>query len=78
MQGAQFLAAMGLELFKIQLLARWASPIIKRYAAAAPLQAVPGDFRRLRQQASLDDVIKEVRDQLKKAGPERKQIADLP
>ena len=53
-------------------------PIIMRYAAAAPLQAVTGDFRRLRQQASLDDVIKEVRDQLKKAGPERKQIADLP
>ena len=49
-----------------------------RYAAAAPLQAVTGDFRRLRQQASLDDVIKEVREQLKKAGPERKQIADLP
>ena len=77
-QGAQFLAAMGLELFKIQLLARWASPIIMRYAAAAPLQAVTGDFRRLRQQATLDDVIKELRDLLKRAGPERKLIADLP
>ena len=42
-----------------------------RYAAAAPLQAGTGDFRRLRQQASLDEVIKEMRDQLKKAGPER-------
>ena len=59
-QGAQFLASMGLELFKIQLLARWASPIIMRYAATAPLRAITGDFRRLRQQSSLDDVIKEV------------------
>ena len=49
-----------------------------RHAAAAPRQAVTGDFRRLCRQASLDDVTKEVRDQLKKAGPERKQIADLP
>ena len=49
-----------------------------RYAAAAPLQAVTGDSRRLRQQASLDDVIKELRDLLKRAGPERKLIADLP
>ena len=42
-----------------------------RHAATALLQAVTGDFRRLRQRASLVDVIKEVRDQLKKAGPER-------
>ena len=76
MQGTQFLAPMGLELFKIQLLARWASPIIMRYAATAPLRAITGDFRRLRQQASRDDVMKEVRDQLKKSG--KSQIADLP
>ena len=67
---------MGLELFKIQLLAWWASPIIMRYAAAAPLRAITGHFRRLRQQASLDDVIKEVRDQLRKSG--KSLIADLP
>ena len=31
---------------QIQLLAHWASPIIIRYAAASPLQAVTGDVRR--------------------------------
>ena len=40
-----------------------------RYAAAAPLQAVTGDFRRLCQQASLVDVIKEVGTSLRKQGP---------
>ena len=39
-RGAPMLAAAGIEFFKIQLLARWKSPIIMRYAAAAPLQAV--------------------------------------
>ena len=42
-----------------------------RYAAAAPRQAGTGDLRRLRHQASVDVVINEDRDQLKKAGPER-------
>ena len=35
--GARMLAAAGIEFFKIQLLARWKSPIIMRYAAEAPL-----------------------------------------
>ena len=44
--GARELAAAGIELFKIQLLARWKSPVIMRYAAEAPLVAITGDYRK--------------------------------
>ena len=38
--GAQFLAAIGLDLYLIQLLARWESAIIMRYVTEAPLIAL--------------------------------------
>jgi len=55
--GARMLAAAGIELFKIQLLARWKSPIIMRYAAEAPLQAVTSDFLRKSHRRDLTELI---------------------
>ena len=55
--GARMLAAAGIELFKIQLLARWKSPIIMRYAAEAPLQAVTSDYLRKSQKRDLTELI---------------------
>jgi hypothetical protein len=39
--GAQYLASVGVPLLTIQLLGRWASDIIARYVAEAPLCALP-------------------------------------
>lgn len=51
------LAAAGIERFKIQLLARWKSPIIMRYDAEAPLQAATSDFLRKNQKRVLTELI---------------------
>jgi len=45
--GAQFLAGIGLEVPKIQLLARWASLIVLRYVAEAPLAAITDNMKTL-------------------------------
>ena len=44
--GAQYLAAMGVELYKLALLARWSSPIIMRYVGEAPMAGITADARR--------------------------------
>ena len=43
--GARHLARVGIELFKIQLLARWQSNVIMRYVMDAPLSVVTQDYR---------------------------------
>ena len=58
--GAQYLAKMGLELYKLALLARWHSAIIVRYVGDAPLESVTDDCRRLVQGASLDQMLQRV------------------
>ena len=45
--GARLLSALGIELFKIQLLARWVSPVILRYVRDAPLASLTDDYIRL-------------------------------
>ena len=40
--GAVILTSLRIELFRIQLLARWASPVIMHYARNAPLEALTG------------------------------------
>ena len=44
--GAVFLSAIGLEIVKIQMLARWRSPIVTHYTRLAPLKTITADFRR--------------------------------
>ena len=44
--GAVFLSALGIELMKIQMLARWSSHIITHYTRLAPLRSITNDFKR--------------------------------
>jgi hypothetical protein len=45
--GAKYLAGIGLELYKLAVLARWASPVIIRYVGEAPMKSITADCRRL-------------------------------
>lgn len=44
--GARYWASIGLEMFKIQILARWGSPVILRYVSEAPLQTITMDVQK--------------------------------
>lgn len=52
------LAQMGIELYKLQLLARWESDTVLRYIAEAFLKSITADFRRLEAGRSLDAAFK--------------------
>ena len=43
--GAVYLSTVGIEVFKIQLLARWSSPIVTHYTRLAPLKTLAKDFK---------------------------------
>ena len=58
--GARYLANLGLEMFKLAVLARWNSPVLLRYVADAPLKVISDDCRRLLAGAKLDAVIAEM------------------
>ena len=45
--GAVFLSALGIDMYKLPLLARWASEQITHYARVAPLKSITEDFKRL-------------------------------
>ena len=45
--GAVYFAALGLNMHKIGMLARWASPILLHYARVAPLKTLTDDFKKL-------------------------------
>ena len=59
--GAIEMAMLGLELFKIQLLARWASPVILHYAQLAPLEGITRQVKHLKDTKSLGELIQELR-----------------
>ena len=59
--GAQYLASMGLELYKLMVLARWSGPTILRYVSEAPLATITGDVKRLLACDALCDVLAEVK-----------------
>ena len=44
--GAAYLSAIGIELAKISLLARWASSLVVHYARLAPLRSITDDYKR--------------------------------
>jgi len=62
--GARHLATLGLELYKLSVLARWASPIILRYVAEAPLATVTEDCRRLLQGSSVQSSLQHIKQQV--------------
>ena len=51
--GAQYLAALGMELMLIQVLGRWGSTAIERYVAESPLNKLTEKFKTLRASRSL-------------------------
>jgi hypothetical protein len=61
--GARYLASIGLELFKLMVLARWAGPTILRYVSEAPLAHITADVKRLIAGDELHDVLKLVNTQ---------------
>lgn len=69
--GAQTMAAMGIPLLTIQLMARWSSSIVMRYVGEAPLASVTDDYRRANHGADLraymeasEEVFRHMRSQL--------------
>lgn len=54
--GAMYLSSLQLDLFKIQLLARWQSPIILHYVRLTPLSGVTAAVATLQTKRSLDEV----------------------
>ena len=58
--GSRFWASQGLELFKIQILARWGSAMVLRYVAEAPLQAITTDIKKRMSVHKVWDAISEL------------------
>ena len=62
--GAVWLAGMRLDLYRIQLIARWASAMVLHYARLAPLKDITERVRELETVNSLGEVIKALTDDL--------------
>ena len=63
--GTVELAALNLELWKIQLLARWASPLILHYARLAPLAGITQQVKELTETRTLGKLIEELRQDMR-------------
>ena len=66
--GAVLLARMGIEIFKIQLLARWASPVVMHYAREAPMATITAQFKSAMMKDTSGDLIAKL---TKGIGPSR-------
>jgi hypothetical protein len=58
--GACFLANTGLELYKLAVLARWASPVLLRYVEEAPLKSITDHGKPFLAGHNLHDVLQDV------------------
>ena len=58
--GAVFLTALKVELYRIQLLARWQSPVIMHYARLAPLKSLTDQVKDVQSAMSLGKLMAEV------------------
>jgi hypothetical protein len=56
--GARYLANIGLEPYKLAVLARWSSPVLLRYVGLAPLTSITADCQRLLAGDQLHDVLR--------------------
>ena len=72
--GAVYLAAKRVELLRIQLLARWSSPIILHYARLAPLTGLTEHLKELEEVNSLGKVVKALKDDI--ASMQKKMTMD--
>ena len=58
--GAVYLTSLRMELHRIQLLARWSSPVIMHYARLAPLANVAEHVRELQVADNMSDMVKKI------------------
>ena len=72
--GAQHLASLGVELVVIALLARWASAIVLRYAAEAPLQKITENYKQKLQCFNFKSFMEQVRLELSEAKNTTEQL----
>ena len=62
--GAVMLAELNVDMFRIQLLGRWGSDVVMRYARLAPIKHITEHVQELQSTSSLTEVIKELRESL--------------
>jgi len=81
--GAQKMAAMGLPLLTIQLIARWSSAIIMRYVGEAPLASVTEEYRKANAGADLraymaasDQLFSQLRERLREIDERTSRLLD--
>ena len=72
--GAQHLAELGVELVVIALLARWASAIVLRYAAEAPLLNITDTYKQKMQAFKLQSFITQVRQEMQEERDTMKRL----
>ena len=76
--GAKYLSGIGVELYKLALLARWSSPIIMRYVGEAPLATVTSDCRKLLAGAQLHTLVEDLNRKVEQNLVRLESIAVLP
>ena len=59
--GAQMLAAAGVELAKIEMLARWSSPMVLHYARLAPMKAISKDLVNISEHRAVADSVADIK-----------------
>jgi hypothetical protein len=74
--GARYLAGIGLEVFKLCVLARWASATVLRYVQLAPLKTITADVKRLLTGESLHRIVSDIKAELAR-GSRREIDANL-
>ena len=62
--GARTLSALGIELYKIEILARWRSPMVLHYAQQAPLDSITKDLNSALQKSTMAEVLQGLKDKV--------------
>ena len=72
--GAVYLTSLRMELFRIQLMARWSSPVIMRYARLSPLTDITDHVKELQVSNNLAKIVDRIRKDVKGMS---KQLEDM-
>ena len=72
--GAVYLTGLGLELYRIQLLARWSSPVVMRYCRLAPLSSITDHVREHQAANNVSKLIAGIKNDVKSM---KNQIASM-
>ena len=59
--GGVYLTGLRMELFRIQLMARWSSPVVMRYARLSPLSNITDQVRELRTSNNMANIVDRIR-----------------